>query len=89
VAQLDLSTEVIESRWGPHEVTSDDLGPWLTFAFVMDDGTKTALVREVENAPHPGYILTAVSQEEPEDALSSFLAEARLPDTCVLHRSSD
>jgi hypothetical protein len=55
----------------------------------MDDGTKTALVREVENAPHPGYILTAISQEEPEDALASFLSESGLPDSCVLHRSSD
>ncbi|MGY0056223.1 hypothetical protein ACWY4P_06650 [Streptomyces sp. LZ34] len=89
VAQLDVTTESLESRWGAHEVTQDDLGDWLTFAFTLDSGTLAALVREVQNAPHPGYILTAIGDADPRAVLSAFLAESGLSADSVTHKSFD
>ncbi|MDW6064824.1 hypothetical protein SAZ11_51580 [Streptomyces sp. FXJ1.4098] len=86
VAQLDVTTEGLESRWGPHELTRDDLGDWFTFAFALDSGTLVALVREVEHAPHPGYILTAIGGEDPRAVLTEFLAESGLSADRVTHQ---
>ncbi|MFM9369798.1 hypothetical protein [Streptomyces sp. Da 82-17] len=87
VAQLDVTTEVLASRWGEPDITADDLGPWLTFPFALRDGTLAALVREVENAPHPGYILTAIGRGSPRDVLAAFLREHGLAEDTVLHVS--
>ncbi|MBO8192257.1 hypothetical protein ITI46_11350 [Streptomyces oryzae] len=83
VAYLDLSTEEAIRRWGEPEVTWDDLGPWNTFVFRLADGTLAGLVREVENAPKPGYILVAANEEtstpagiDTAEALAAFLSEA-------------
>src|SRR4051794_28694516 len=34
VTQLE-ATEDLESRWGAHDLTDDDLGEWFTFAFTL------------------------------------------------------
>ncbi|MDQ0848041.1 hypothetical protein [Streptomyces sp. V1I6] len=89
VAQLNISTQTLEARWGIHEVSHDDLGEWLTFAFRMGDGTAVALVREVAHAPCDGYILTAISELEAQPLLHAFLAEAEIDSTVVTHVSSE
>ncbi|MEW2575968.1 hypothetical protein [Streptomyces syringium] len=89
VAQLDITTEYAESLWGTHELSADDLGPWLTFAFTLQDGTLAALVREVHNAPNTGYILTAIGYKESRDVLAEFLAESGLTSEHVLHEGFD
>lgn len=89
VAQLDVMTESLESRWGPHELTRDDLGDWFTFAFALDSGTLAALVREVEQAPHPGYILTTIGGADPRVVLTEFLAESGLSTDSVTHQGFD
>ncbi|NSC24733.1 hypothetical protein FM076_27690 [Streptomyces albus subsp. chlorinus] len=96
VAELDLSTEQAVREWGEPEVTWDDLGPWNTFVFRLADGTLAGLVREVENAPNPGYFLVAANEETgdptgvvPADALAAFLAEAGMDESRVLVRGFD
>ncbi|MBP2404731.1 hypothetical protein [Streptomyces syringium] len=89
MAQLDITTEYAESLWGEHELSTDDLGPWLTFAFTLEDGTLAALVREVHNAPNPGYILTVIGPKESRDALTEFLTESGLSPERVLHEGFD
>ncbi|MEU1790593.1 hypothetical protein ABZ553_32915 [Streptomyces sparsogenes] len=89
VAQLEVTTESLEARWGPHELTRDDLGDWFTFAFALDSGALAALVREAEHAPHPGYILTAIGGEHPRAVLTEFLAESGLSADRVLHEGFD
>ncbi|EME98745.1 hypothetical protein [Streptomyces mobaraensis] len=84
MAELGLTTEQLVSRWGREEITHDDLGPWFTFAFALDGGTLAALVREVDNAPSPGYILTAIGRQEPRVTLAEFLAESGLDGDRVL-----
>ncbi|MGP3986022.1 hypothetical protein [Streptomyces sp. 3N207] len=93
VAYLDLSTEEAIRRWGEPEITWDDLGPWNTFVFRLADGTLAGLVREVENAPKPGYFLLAGNEESgtPEgidttEALAAFLSEAPFEEERVLER---
>ncbi|MGW2600695.1 hypothetical protein [Streptomyces klenkii] len=86
MAQLDITTEQAERRWGASEITEDDLGPWHTFAFTLKSGTLAALVREVENPPHPGYILTVISESPPRETLEEFLTEADLSEWHVLHK---
>ncbi|MGK5638561.1 hypothetical protein ACSNOK_09660 [Streptomyces sp. URMC 126] len=85
VAQLDLTTEQLVSRWGREEISLDDLGPWFTFAFALENGILAALAREVDNAPGPGYALTAIGEQDPRTTLAHFLAEAGLGADCVLH----
>ncbi|MEV6751779.1 hypothetical protein [Streptomyces sp. NPDC051214] len=70
-------------------MTYDDLGPWLTFSFSLEDGTLAALVREVENAPHPGYILTAISDRPSSQILERFISEAGIDSESVLHASDE
>ncbi|AZQ71805.1 hypothetical protein EKH77_11810 [Streptomyces luteoverticillatus] len=86
IAELDLTTEEIEARWGPHEITMDDLGPWFTFAFSLRSGILAALVREVENAPNPGYILTAIGVKDLSDILEEFLTESGIESNRVTRR---
>jgi len=93
VAYLDLSTEEAVRRWGEPEVTWDDLGPWNTFVFRLADGTLAGLVREVENAPKPGYFLVAANEEtgtpagiDTTEALAAFLSEADFDASRVLER---
>ncbi|GAA0334065.1 hypothetical protein [Streptomyces blastmyceticus] len=86
VAQLDIATEQAEAQWGTHELSEDDLGPWLTFAFILSSGTLAALVREVDNAPSPGYILTAIGDRDPGETLAEFLAESGISAERVLHQ---
>ncbi|MBO0652929.1 hypothetical protein J1792_09040 [Streptomyces triculaminicus] len=76
VAELSATTEELEGLWGPNEITWDDLGPWFTFAFALNDGILAALVREVENAPNPGYILTAIGESPLAEILEAFLRES-------------
>ncbi|MGW1530051.1 hypothetical protein [Streptomyces sp. NPDC002159] len=87
VAQLNISSDEAIDRWGPAEITSDDLGPWLTYVFKLHNGTKAALVREVENAPFDGFILTMDTAATPEDALAQFPAASGLPRGKVTHIS--
>lgn len=89
VAQLTISIEEIESVWGPADTSEDDLAEWLTFTFELQSGTKVALVREMHNAPHPGYILTAIGGDAPRDVVSQFLTEAGLDFGVVSHRGFD
>jgi hypothetical protein len=96
VAYLDLTTEEAVQNWGEPEVTWDDLGPWNTFVFRLQNGVLAGLVREVENAPKPGYFLVASNEEtgtpqgvDPENTLLDFLAEAALDRSRVLLRGSD
>ncbi|MFI8853113.1 hypothetical protein ACIGW3_23395 [Streptomyces sp. NPDC053499] len=84
VAYLDLSTEEAVRRWGEPEVTWDDLGPWNTFVFRLADGTLAGLVREVENAPKPGYFL--ISDGDPAEVLPVFLSETDFDEGRVLER---
>ncbi|MHA7959994.1 hypothetical protein ACX9I7_19785 [Streptomyces sp. L500] len=86
VAQIDIDTERAELLWGAGETSWDDLGPWFTFAFVLESGTLVALVREIENAPCPGYILTAIGDKGKRDVLVEFLGEADLTMSQVLHQ---
>ncbi|MGP3973689.1 hypothetical protein ACTWQF_06515 [Streptomyces sp. 8N114] len=93
VAYLDLDTEEATRRWGDPEITWDDLGPWNTFVFRLANGTLAGLVREVENAPKPGYFLLASNEQtgtpegiETTDALAAFLREADFPEARVLER---
>jgi hypothetical protein len=95
-AYLDLTTEEAIRRWGDPEITWDDLGPWNTFVFRLADGTLAGLVREVENAPKPGYFLVAGNEEtgyptgvDPAAALTAFLAESGLDESRVLIHGSD
>lgn len=85
VAQIDLTTEVAESMWGPHETSRDDLGEWISFAFVLSGGALVALVREMDNAPHPGYILTSITELSPRSLLAQFMVESGLSRDAVLH----
>ncbi|WP_326691620.1 MULTISPECIES: hypothetical protein [unclassified Streptomyces] len=94
-AYLDLTTEEAVQRWGDPDITWDDLGPWNTFVFRLADGTLAGLVREVENAPKPGYFLVAGNEQtgnptgvDPADALTAFLAEAGLEESRVLIHGS-
>lgn len=86
IAQLDITTEEIESRWGSAEITWDDLGAWTTFAFTLDNEVLVALVREKENAPTPGYILTAIGSEPPNEILTEFMEEFNIPHSRVVHK---
>ncbi|GAA3048578.1 hypothetical protein GCM10020000_31130 [Streptomyces olivoverticillatus] len=71
---------------GPRDISMDDLGPWFTFAFSLDSGFLAALVREVENAPTPGYILTVIGQKELQGILEDFLTESGFAPDRVLRR---
>ncbi|MFF4221053.1 hypothetical protein [Streptomyces nondiastaticus] len=86
IAELDVTTDYLESHWGVHDVSMDDLGPWFTFAFALPSGTLAALVREVENAPNPGYILTAIGKNGLPDILEEFLAESGISADRVTRR---
>lgn len=86
IAQLDITTEEIESRYGSGDITWDDLGPWITFAFALDNNTLVALVREKENAPAPGYILTAIGSTPPNEVLMEFIEEFGIPHSRVVHK---
>ncbi|WP_405849126.1 hypothetical protein [Streptomyces sp. NBC_01518] len=87
VAQLNISLEAAAARWGAAEITWDDMGPWLTYAFELSNGARAAVVREVENAPTDGFILTMDAPETSEEALTRFLIEAELPREQVTHIS--
>ncbi|WP_190094535.1 hypothetical protein [Streptomyces melanogenes] len=89
VAQIDLEVESLEQEWGESEITCDDLAEWVTFAFLLSDGTKVALVREANYPPHSGFILTAIGDLHPAEVLSRFLSEARIDPQSVLHRGFD
>lgn len=84
VAYLDLDTEEAARRWGEPEITWDDLGPWNTFVCRLADGTLAGLVREVENAPKPGYFL--IADGDPAEVLPAFLSEAGFDEARVLER---
>ncbi|WP_310720332.1 hypothetical protein [Streptomyces lydicus] len=86
IAQLDITTEEIESRWGSGDITWDDLGAWITFAFRLDDEALVALVREKENAPAHGYILTAIGNTPPDEILLGFMKEFDIPHSRVVHK---
>ncbi|WP_406218289.1 hypothetical protein [Streptomyces decoyicus] len=86
IAQLDITTEEIESRWGSGDTTWDDLGAWITFAFTLDNEALAALVREKENAPAPGYILTAIGNWPPDEVLMAFIEEFDIPHSRVVHK---
>lgn len=89
VALIDITTQAAESRWGPHDLSEDDLGPWYTFAFRLDSGMLAALVKEVENSPNQGYALTAIGEREPREMLEDFLADSGFGEDRVLHRPFD
>ncbi|WP_234364962.1 hypothetical protein [Streptomyces sp. RTd22] len=85
---MEVTTEELESRWGAHDLTYDDLGEWFTFAFALPSGTLAALVREVHNAPSPGYILAAISQADPCDILAEFLTASGMTPEDVTHQTA-
>ncbi|WFB11368.1 hypothetical protein LRS74_33335 [Streptomyces sp. LX-29] len=89
VAQIRVTTEEVEDRWGPSELTQDDLGEWFTFVFALNGGILAALVRELDNAPAPGYILTAIGGVNLNQVLEDFLAECSLDSERVLHRATE
>ncbi|GFE24196.1 hypothetical protein Sliba_46490 [Streptomyces nigrescens] len=86
IAQLDVTTGEIESRWGSGDITWDDLGAWITFAFELNNDALVALVREKENAPAPGYILTAIGRTPPNEVLMEFIGEFGIPHSRVAHK---
>lgn len=88
VAQLEVTTEVLESLWGSPDITRDDLGEWITFAFALPSGTLAALVREMHNAPSAGYILTAIGHAGPRDILAEFLTASGMTPEHVTHQTA-
>ncbi|RNG24147.1 hypothetical protein EEJ42_17930 [Streptomyces botrytidirepellens] len=88
VAQLEVTTEALESRRGAHDLTHDDLGEWFTFAFTLPGGALAAVVREVHNAPSPGYILTAIGYADPSDILTEFLTASGMTAEHVTHQTA-
>ncbi|WP_327391821.1 hypothetical protein OG533_05395 [Streptomyces sp. NBC_01186] len=96
VAALDITTEDATQKWGEPEVTWDDLGPWNTFVFRLDDGTLAGLVREVTNSPSPGYALVGSNEKtgnatgvNPAHTLIAFLVESGTDESRVLHKGFD
>ncbi|MGW8703046.1 hypothetical protein ACWGOK_40080 [Streptomyces eurythermus] len=58
LAQVDIDSAALEERWGGPETIRDDFAEWFAFAFSPVDGEAFILLREAENPPAPGFILS-------------------------------
>ncbi|MGW2331545.1 hypothetical protein ACWC5C_38140 [Streptomyces sp. NPDC001700] len=85
---MAVTAEGLESLRGCADTTRDDLGEWFTFAFALPSGTLAALVREIHNAPSPGYILTAFGHADARGLLAEFITASGMTPEHVTHQTA-
>ncbi|MGW1226877.1 hypothetical protein [Streptomyces sp. NPDC002530] len=58
IVQIDVGLTQLEKLWGAPEVTIDDFTEWFCFAFSAGEENSFTLIRQVDYAPTPGFVLS-------------------------------